>query len=187
MKINVIRTGSRRTVSIEIRGPEEVTVRAPKRVSAAELERILKKRENWIEEHLEKKRQQQEAAREAGLLSAEMLTELKAQAQKILSRRAEYFAARAGVDYGRITVRAQRTRWGSCSRQGNLSFNCLLMLAPPEILDYVVVHELCHRRQMNHSRSFWMEVEKILPDYREREAWIRRNGGSLMARLPEKA
>ena len=72
---------------------------------------------------------------------------------------------------------------GSCSGAGNLNFNCLLMLAPPEVRDYGVVHELCHRKEMNHSARFWKEVENILPDYRQRRAWLKENGGRLIARM----
>ena len=77
---------------------------------------------------------------------------------------------------GTITIREQKTRWGSCSAKGNLNFNWKLVLMPPEILDYVVVHELAHRLQMNHSAAFWAEVGKILPDYRERRQWLKVNG-----------
>ena len=94
--------------------------------------------------------------------------------------RVSYYAREIGVDYGRITIRQQKTRWGSCTSEGNLNFNWLLMLAPPEILDYVVVHELCHRKEMNHSAAFWREVEHILPDYRERKKWLKDNGWYLM-------
>ena len=71
-----------------------------------------------------------------------------------------------GVTYGRISIRAAKTRWGSCSGEGNLNFHWKLILMPLEILDYVVVHELAHRKQMNHSPLFWAEVEKVLPDYK---------------------
>ena len=70
----------------------------------------------------------------------------------------------------------KKIRWGSCSTKGNLNFNWKLVLMPPEILDYVVVHELAHRLQMNHSAAFWAEVGKILPDYRERRQWLKVNG-----------
>ena len=94
--------------------------------------------------------------------------------------RGSYYLRNIGVDYGIITIREQKTRWGSCTSEGNLNFNWLLMLAPPEILDYVVVHELCHRKEMNHSAAFWREVEHILPDYRERKKWLKDNGWYLM-------
>ena len=85
-----------------------------------------------------------------------------------------------GVTYGRITIRNQRTLWGSCSSRGNLNFNCLLMKTPVEIQDYVIVHELAHRKHMDHSPAFWAEVEKVVPDYRERRKWLRRNGGQYI-------
>ena len=97
-----------------------------------------------------------------------------------------YYAPIVGVSYGRITIRSQRSRWGSCSSNGNLNFNCLLMLVPPGVLDSVVVHELCHRKEMNHSPRFYAEVLRVLPDYRERDRWLKENGAMLMARLPEK-
>lgn len=90
-----------------------------------------------------------------------------------------------GISFGRITIRSQHTRWGSCSADGNLSFNCLLMFAPESVQDYVVVHELCHRKHMNHSPAFWAEVEKVLPDYRLQKAWLKEQGTSLLARLPD--
>lgn len=99
-----------------------------------------------------------------------------------IPKRVKTFAPIVGVDYGRITIRTQKTRWGSCSSKGNLNFNCLLMAMPEEIRDYVVVHELCHRKQMNHSDKFWAEVEKILPDYKERRKWLRDNGEKIMNR-----
>ena len=105
---------------------------------------------------------------------------------KDLPERTAYFARLLNVTYGRITIRSQRTRWGSCSAAGNLNFNCLLMLTPGEIRDYVVVHELCHRKELNHSARFWNLVEEVLPDYRTRRQWLKDHGGSLIARLPEK-
>ena len=93
------------------------------------------------------------------------------------------YAPVVDVDYGTVTIRAQRTRWGSCSAQGNLNFNCLLMLTPDHVMEYVVVHELCHRKEMNHSARFWAEVERVLPDYRESRRWLKEHGGGLICRL----
>lgn len=105
-------------------------------------------------------------------------------AKQILPERIAYFASLLGVSYGRITIRAQRSRWGSCSAKGNLNFNCLLMLVPPEVRDYVVVHELCHRLELNHSPKFWAWVERVVPDYKLHRTWLRDNGSSLIGRLP---
>ncbi|MBQ6684544.1 MAG: M48 family metallopeptidase, partial [Firmicutes bacterium] len=90
--------------------------------------------------------------------------------------RVAHYAPLVGVDYGRITIRNQKTRWGSCSSQGNLNFNCLLMLFPDEVIDSVVVHELCHRKHMNHSAKFYKEVERVFPEYRKWHQWLNENG-----------
>jgi len=100
-------------------------------------------------------------------------------ARKQLEDRAAYYAGLMGVTYNRITVRAAKTRWGSCSARGNLNFHWKLILMPPEVLDYVVVHELAHRREMNHSSRFWAEVERIMPDYKRRRKWLKENGGQV--------
>lgn len=89
-------------------------------------------------------------------------------ARQRITLRVEYFAPLVGVTYNRIFIKEQKTRWGSCSSLGNLNFNWKLILLDEELLDYVVVHELAHRKQMNHSPTFWAEVERVLPDYRER-------------------
>ena len=104
-------------------------------------------------------------------------------ALEVIPARVAYYAPLVGVDYRRITIRNQKTRWGSCSSEGNLNFNCLLMLALPQAMDYVVVHELCHRLEMNHSKRFWAHVARVCPDYRAQIKWFRENGGALMARM----
>ena len=87
------------------------------------------------------------------------------------------------VQYGRITIRNQKTRWGSCSSKGNLNFNCLLMLAPDEVVDYVVIHELCHLIEMNHSKAFWKQVEQMMPDYKKHRKWLKDHGNEIMERM----
>ena len=94
-------------------------------------------------------------------------------ARQRITLRVEYFAPLVGVTYNRIFIKEQKTRWGSCSSLGNLNFNWKLILLDEELLDYVVVHELAHRKQMNHSPTFWVEVERVLPDYRERRRRLR--------------
>lgn len=84
-----------------------------------------------------------------------------------------------GGSYTSITVRDQKTRWGSCSSRGTLSFNYRLIFAPPEVLDYVVVHELCHLTHMNHSKDFWNMVGSVMPEYKTYKSWLREHGHEL--------
>lgn len=103
----------------------------------------------------------------------------RAKAKYYFPGRVSFFARQMGVNYGNITIRSQKTRWGSRSSSGTLSFNWRLMLAPKEVLDYVVVHELAHIRQMNHSSAFWQEVAKIMPDYQIHRRWLKEHGHEL--------
>jgi len=89
------------------------------------------------------------------------------------------YAALLGVTHGRITLKDTRSRWGSCSAAGDLAFSWRLILAPPEILDYLAAHELAHRLEMNHSSRYWRHVARICPDYRSAEAWLNRHGAGL--------
>lgn len=181
MKVTVIRS-NRKTVAIQVNSNLSVTVRAPRSASEKDIEEILKKKEAWISKHIEKTKETKERfeAEPTEKLTREKVIALAEEALKVIPERVEYFAKVIGVTYGKITIRNQKTRWGSCSSKGNLNFNCLLMLAPPEVLDYVVVHELCHRKQMNHSKAFWLEVEKVLPDYKEARKWLKEDGSQMI-------
>ena len=186
IQITVIHS-NRRTIAIQVNPDLTVTVRAPRRATQREIDRILREKQPWIQKHMEQmkeKRAQYDAMEMDGLTDAEC-RQLKQKAQAYIPERVEYFANIMGVDYGRITIRKQKTRWGSCSGKGNLNFNCLLMLAPPEVIDYVVIHELCHRKEMNHSRAFWREVEKVMPDYKKSVLWLKNQGSMLIGRLRE--
>ena len=97
----------------------------------------------------------------------------------MLAEKTAHFAKEMGVTYGRITIREQKTRWGSCSSAGNLNYNWKLVLMPERVMDYVVIHELAHRKEMNHSRNFWKVVEEAMPDYRKYKAWLKENGNIL--------
>lgn len=109
----------------------------------------------------------------------------RAEARRRLSAAVERDAPALGVRVTAISVRDQRTRWGSCSRDGRLSFSWRLVLAPPPVLAYVVQHELCHLREFNHSRAFWQLVESIRPDWREPVRWLREHGHELHAYRPQ--
>lgn len=184
MEVTVIRS-NRKTLAIQVNSDLTVTVRAPKRVTQKDIEQILKEKEQWIQKNIEhmKQKNAQYDAMKVSPLTDEEIKELADRALKYIPGRVKYYAGVIGVSYGGITIRNQKTRWGSCSSKGNLNFNCLLMLTPPEIIDYVVVHELCHRKEMNHSKAFWREVEKVLPDYSNYEEWLKREGNLVMKRM----
>ena len=116
--------------------------------------------------------------------SREEIEALADKALIVIPEKVKKYAPMVGVDYGRITIRSQRTRWGSCSSKGNLNFNCLLMLFPDEVVDYVVVHELCHRKHMNHSAAFYTEVERVFSEYQRCQKWLKENGELYLSRLP---
>ena len=183
-EITLIRS-RRKSLAIEITPELQVVVRAPARMPVREINAFVQEKDDWIRAHLqrmaEKKRLREQCREQA--LSKEELQELAAQAMKLIPQKVHYYAQIIGFTYGRITIRNKRTRWGSCSSKGNLNFNCLLMLMPDKVLDYVVVHELCHLRQMNHSKKFWKEVERYMPDYPNYKKWLNENGGALIERM----
>ena len=178
MEIKIIRS-KRRTLGLEVNA-DGVTVRAPMFVSDSEIERFLCERRSWIEKNLEKIKKQRQELENNPPLSFDEIKKLAEKAREVIPGRVDFYARKIGVNYGKITIRNQRTKWGSCSGKGNLNFNCLLMLAPPEVLDSVVVHELCHLKEMNHSDRFYAEVLRAFPDYRRCEKWLKENGGRLL-------
>ncbi len=103
-------------------------------------------------------------------------------AGEVIGQRVTLYAARHGLTFAQIRLKDMRTRWGSCSSKGNLNFNYRLVMAPIEVVDYVVVHELAHLVQRNHSKTFWSVVEGMQPDYRTWRLWLRRNGKTIMLR-----
>lgn len=181
---------NRKTYALSVAETGEVTLRAPFCASERFISSILTERRGWLTEHY-RKAQEKAAAKEAiqGSLTPEQKSALDARyrqaAREYIPRRVEHYLPMTGGRYERITIRAQKTRWGSCSARGTLSFNWKLMLAPPDVLDYVVVHELCHLTHMNHSREFWEAVERVMPDYRTRRRWLKEHGSELDRRAYE--
>ncbi|MBR3001131.1 MAG: M48 family metallopeptidase [Oscillospiraceae bacterium] len=180
MEYTVIRS-KRKTISLELR-PEGLLVRAPRFATKWQIDRFVKDHELWIEKHREKLEERQRALKDVDRLSDEDLKELAKKAKEVIPERVAHYAPLVGVTYGRITIRNQKTRWGSCSAKGNLNFNCLLMLTPPEVIDSVVVHELCHRLQMNHSDRFYREVRRVYPEYDKWNRWLKKNGRAILDR-----
>lgn len=163
----------RRSMSLKVDLDGTITVRAPYRTPVQTADWFVEGHRDWIEVRL--KAGARIMAERPSYTDRER-AEGRKQAAEVIKSRCRYYAPVMGVSYGTVTIREQKTRWGSCSTKGNLNFNWKLVLMPPEILDYVVVHELAHRIQMNHSAAFWAEVGKILPDYKERRQWLKVNG-----------
>ena len=182
LEYTVIRS-NRRTIGLEVKPDGQVIVRVPIRLPDSEICKFVHKHEEWIQKHQEIARQRLEERPPVEKLTMQEIQELADQAVKVIPQRVAYYAPKIGVDYGRITIRNQKTRWGSCSANGNLNFNCLLMLTPSEVIDSVVVHELCHRKEMNHSDRFYAEVLRVFPDYWKWNRWLKENGGQLMQRF----
>lgn len=175
---------NRKTVSIRINEEGEVIVRAPLRLAKDKIDELVIEKADWIENTIAKLAESKERLGNVHKLSDAELERLKRIARVELRNLVREYAPLVGAGYGRVTIRAQKSRWGSCNKDGNINLNCLLVLAPIEVRKYVVVHELCHRIEMNHSKRFWDEVARVLPNYKECRAWLRKEGNDLIAMLP---
>lgn len=173
--IEVIRS-IRRTISLEITSAG-IRLRIPRRLSDLERDIFLEKHSGWLKKKLavRAKRQQGAGRGESGgydeterfPVYADLPAKDKAVIKKAFEDRTAYYADIMGVSYNRITIRDQKTRWGSCSSKGNLNFNFRLYYMPHHLMDYVIVHELSHRRHMDHSKEFWNEVGRFYPEYKK--------------------
>ena len=184
MEVTVIKS-RRKTIAIQVNSDLSVTVRAPYGVTEKYIEEFLNKNEAWISKQMNEIKVNRKSVESKNVenLTLDKIKALADQALKIIPARVEYFARIIGVTYGNITIRNQKTRWGSCSSKGNLNFNALLMLTSKDVIDYVVVHELSHRIEMNHSARFWSIVENVLPNYRVQRKWLKENGYKLIRRI----
>ena len=180
--VSIIKS-NRKTLSLAVSDTNTVIVRAPYHVSNQYIQDFLTKNHGWIEKQIKKAQAMAEERNSIRPLTDLEIQELAAKACEVFKYKVEYYAPIVGVTYGRITIRNQKTRWGSCSSKGNLNFNVALMRAPIEVLEYVVVHELCHRLHPNHSKAFWTEVARVLPNYKTQEKWLKENGNKLMAEI----
>ena len=181
VKIKIIRS-NRKTLSVQVRHGE-IIARAPLRMRDNDIYSFIESKSTWIENNLRKIEERQKLINEWEPFTQDEINACIEKAKAIIPVRVEHYASMIGVTYNRITIRCQHTRWGSCSSKGNLNFNCLLMMLPMEVIDSVVVHELCHRKHMNHSPQFYAEIERVLPEYRKYHKWLTDNGEMYMSRL----
>lgn len=184
LAFHIIRS-RRKTISMTLK-PEGLEIRAPLRMPVEQIRQFVEAHRDWIQRNAARQLQRQQELEAIPKLTGEELQDLAEKARIYIPERVSFYAPRIGVSYGKITIKRQRSRWGSCSTKGNLNFNCLLMLAPAEVIDSVVVHELCHRKEMNHSDKFYREIQRVFPDYRECRRWLKEHGESILCRVPEK-
>jgi predicted metal-dependent hydrolase len=171
------RRARRWTLSVPWGSPPLLTV--PTCMSEGEIERIIDAHREWLADERAKQRPRLR-------LNSRQVSEAEARqaVRELVATLVDDEAPTIGVKPQRIQIRDQRSRWGSCSTRGTLSFNWRLVLAPFEVLDYVVVHELCHLREPNHSRRFWKLVEQRRPDWRAQRDWLHEHGPELLAFRP---
>ena len=156
----------RKTLCLQVKQNGAVVIRAPFGTTRAKIEEFVLKHRDWVAKKVEIAKNKP--------ISIDMLDEseikrLKALAYEIIPPRAEYYANLVGVSYASISINRAKTRFGSCSSQKRLNFSCNLMRYPIEAIDYVVLHEIAHLKELNHSKRFWAIVEKHMPDYKERK------------------
>lgn len=163
MDYKIIYSG-RKTISLCIKDGQLV-VKAPYRTKREKIDSIVASHIKWVEKNIEKQAQRNE---KYSNLTDEKIAELKKIAKQIIPLKVAYYSNIMGLKYGRITISSAKTRFGSCSSKGNLAFSYRLMLYPEAAIDYVVVHELAHLFEMNHSPAFYRIVANVLPDYKER-------------------
>lgn len=172
----------RKTLSIQV-SDDGLIVRVPHRTSRREADAFVAHHAAWIQRQREKIKQRELRRSAVPKLGASELRDLYERAAEYIPQRIRYYADLLKVSYGRITIRCQKTRWGSCSAKKNLNFICLLMLTPPEVIDSVVVHELCHLIEMNHSQRFYALVHSVYPAYQRWNSWLKEHGADIMARV----
>ncbi|MBQ3457491.1 MAG: M48 family metallopeptidase [Synergistaceae bacterium] len=181
--MKIIRSAKRKTLALQIKPREGLIVRVPVCATQEQVEKFINDHKDWIEKHLKAMEERQQEASSVDKLSMDEIRALADEALMLIPERVRHYAPLLGVKYGRITIRNQRSRWGSCSGKKNLNFNCLLMLTPPEVIDSVVVHELAHLKEMNHSERFYAEVLRVFPDYWKWQGWLKEHGKAIMARM----
>lgn len=181
--MKIIRSAKRKTFALQIKPHEGLIVRVPSHATQEQVEKFIHDHNDWIEKHLKAMEERQKEVSSVEKLSMDEIRALADEALKLIPERVRHYASLLGVKYGRITIRNQRSRWGSCSGRKNLNFNCLLMLTPPEVIDSVVVHELAHLKEMNHSDRFYAEVLRVFPDYWKWDRWLKENGKAIMAKM----
>lgn len=172
----------RKTLAVTVTADGRVVVRAPERFPKSEILRFIEDKQEWIRHHVklsDERKRNQKIIR----MTAEERENYKKEARTVITRLCRIYSEQMGVVYGKITIREQKTRWGSASSRGNLNFNWKLILMPRKVLEYVVVHELAHLKVMNHSPAFYQTVAQYMPDYEQPKKWLSIHGAEYNIHL----
>lgn len=168
-----IKKSARRTLVIQVTQSGEVVVRAPRLMPDFLVNRFVNKKREWI---LKSVKKVSKIPKKSFPNSKKDYLEKKKKVNLLIKNRLTYFNKFYNFKFNGVSIKNQSTRWGSCSSKGNLNFNYKIIYLTPEQQDYIVVHELCHLEQMNHSKNFWNLVEKTLPNFRNVKKQIKESG-----------
>lgn len=175
MNLNIIRS-RRRSISLEVKADASLVIRVPRNVPNEYIQALIVQKQAWIKRKQQQAMEREKLRVELGTIDVE---ECKQRASAIIPQRVELYSQQTGIKYNKIRISNARRRWGSCSAKGNLNFSWRLALAPLEVIDYVVVHELAHIIHKNHSKKFWKLVAAIYPNYKLCRKWLRDKGRLL--------
>ena len=162
----------RKTLALYVRQDGRIEVRAPLKTSKAYIDNFVMQKQDWIK-NTRNKLTARHSAKKVIELTQQEEAKYKKQAKGYFQLKCQHFAGQMGLCHGAVRVNGAKTRWGSCNRRGDINFTYRLLFAPEELIDYVVVHELAHTKEMNHSANFWKIVEQTMPDYKARRMKLR--------------
>lgn len=183
--ISVIKT-DRNSVSVSITKDLKIILHVPKGWSKAYIEAFIRTNMKNFDDNIEiikKQRAEMAQNEDTRPFTYDEIKDMAMKAINLISPKVDHYMIQLGVFPSGVKIKTMRSRWGSCSSNGNISFNCLLALCPDDVIEYVVIHELCHMKHMNHSKEFWALVEKYCPQYKEKKAWLDKEGSILIKRL----
>jgi predicted metal-dependent hydrolase len=173
-EVKIIRS-NRRSISLQIEEDGSLLVRAPRFILKSSIMRFIKEKESWIDKHKNLSEKRKEKKERFDNLTKKEIKEYKEIAKDVISKKVKYYADLYDFKYGDIKINSAKKRWGSCNVKNTLNFTWRLMFCPDYVVDYVVIHELCHIKEKNHSRSFWNLVEKYYPDFKKAKRWFKEN------------
>lgn len=162
-----------RHIRVSVYPDESVVVTVPRGASDSEVDKFISEKQNWIDKHIQDFRN---SARVSYPFSGRRsYLKYREQARKIITDKTEKIANQFGFSYKKIFIKNQKSRWGSCSSSGNLNFNFKILFLPERLQDYIIIHELCHLKELNHSKKYWTYVAEICPNYKLFEKELRKS------------